>query len=229
MLEDINPTDDEQRESQQRVRLPKRDARIGEAAGRPGSSTAGVIGGWLGAAATVGLSTASAGLSTVTGVAGATASAGLSTVTGVAGAVASRASGAVSGGGGSGGAGKDGVDAGHESEVAAVSGGGGVAGTAAAAEAEPVVENRSPRSGPAANGVLPAREGGDGTRRGHEGALALGFGEAGEASRSVPPVPVGIELGAGQGDSGSGRGEGNNPLEEVDVQVCWCAWSDALL
>ncbi len=96
MLEDINPTDDELRESQQRVRLPRREARIGEAGGRggAGSSTAGVIGGWLGAAATVGLSTASAGLSTVTGVAGATASAGLSTVTGVAGAMAGRASGA---------------------------------------------------------------------------------------------------------------------------------------
>lgn len=207
VLEDINPTDDELRESQQRVRLPKREARIGEAAGRPGSSTAGVIGGWLGAAATVGLSTASAGLSTVTGVAGATASAGLSTVTGVAGAMAGRASGAVSVGG----AAKEGVDAGRESGPVPGSGGGGAAGTAAA---EPTVEIRSPRSGPVSNGIVRACEGG-GTGGGGDGR-----GDGGTAGLECGGAGVGVEFRAGHGSSASGRGGGGNQLEEVDVQVC---------
>ena len=52
VLEDINPTDHELRESQQRVHTPKRQARIGE--GRSSSSRAGsgistAVGGWVGA------------------------------------------------------------------------------------------------------------------------------------------------------------------------------------
>lgn len=213
VLEDINPTDDELRESQQRVRLPKREATIGEAAGRPGSSTAGVIGGWLGAAATVGLSTASAGLSTVTGVAGATASAGLSTVTGVAGAMAGRASGAVTGGGG---AGKDGGDAGRESGPVPASDGGGASGAVAT---EATGENRSPVFGPVPNSVVRGG-GGGGDGRGHAGVEELEGGESGVLSRGVPPV-------AGVGEFGAGRGgivgAGNDQLEEVDVQVRFCA------
>lgn len=223
MLEDINPTDDELRESQQRVRLPKREARIGEAAGRPGSSTAGVIGSWLGAAATVGLSTASAGLSTVTGVAGATASAGLSTVTGVAGAMAGRTSGAISDGGGrsgGGGAGKDGADGGRESGPVPGAGAaaGGAVGTTAA---EPAVESQSPGSTPLPNGVVGG--GGDGRGRGDDAGLE--DGGAGAVSRGVPRVAVGGDFGAGRGGRGGrrgGRGGGNDQLEEVNAEVCLC-------
>ena len=215
VLEDINPTDDELRESQQRVRLPKREARIGEAAGRPGSSTAGVIGGWLGAAATVGLSTASAGLSTVTGVAGATASAGLSTVTGVAGAMAGRASGAVSGGG----AGKDAADAGRESGPVPSSGGGG--GVTGAASVEPTGESPSPGPGPVPNGVV---LGGGGDGRGHGNVEALEGGGPEVVSRGVPSAARACEFGAPRGGSGGGRVGESDQLEEVDVQVRCCGF-----
>lgn len=43
MLEDINPTDEELRQSQERVQHPKREARIGEGKSRSGGSLAG----WL--------------------------------------------------------------------------------------------------------------------------------------------------------------------------------------
>lgn len=51
VLEDINPTDDELRESQQRVQMPKREARIGEGrSSRTSNRTVGVstVGGWGG-------------------------------------------------------------------------------------------------------------------------------------------------------------------------------------
>lgn len=69
MLEDINPTDNELRESQQRVQHPKREVRIGEGKARVGTGRA--IGDWLGAAATAGFSAAAGAAGSVgTGLGG---------------------------------------------------------------------------------------------------------------------------------------------------------------
>lgn len=211
VLEDINPTDDELRESQQRVRLPKREARIGAGGGRAGGSggsTAGVIGGWLGAAATVGLSTASAGLSTVTGVAGATASAGFSTVTGVAGAMAGRVS---AGAGAAGGKGTAGGGGGPVAETAPAA---GVPGAAT----EPDFRGREvDASGPITNDHHGAAGSDGGTGQatvvtqgsGRDADEEMGFDGAGLVTRQ-PPVGVvsaGVDIVSGQ-------------LQDVDVQVC---------
>ncbi|CAM9905144.1 unnamed protein product, partial [Ectocarpus sp. 13 AM-2016] len=234
VLEDINPTDDELRESQHRVRLPKREPTIGGGSRSGGGgvsttsiTTAGVIGGWLGAAATVGLSTASAGLSTVTGVAGATASAGLSTVTGVAGAVAGRAT-AAAGGGASGAV---------KSEDGAVVAPLPAAGTAPPRGVEAALESAAAANcvqgegqggdvlrarGPVLCGAAPARN-----RGGYGGETVGGVGLAsGQSPRSASPglmgviSPAGVDAGdpvIGSGAAGARRGD-DQLLRDVDVQ-----------
>ncbi|CAN0343729.1 unnamed protein product [Pylaiella littoralis] len=224
VLEDINPTDDELRESQQRVRLPKREAVIAEGGRRAGGSTAGVIGGWLGAAATVGLSTASAGLSTVTGVAGATASAGLSTVTGVAGAMSGLAVGAGAAIGAR--KGEEAVGSGLEDGGVAVSGGGGDGAAAAAAAAPTPVgtvvgnDSRGLDFGPVSNSNFRAEDG-DGGRGGtrQTGLHLHGAGLASlECPPSVPPVPMTVS----SGDVGrrvTSRSNDSNRVEEENTQL----------
>ncbi|CAN0380956.1 unnamed protein product, partial [Ectocarpus sp. 12 AP-2014] len=234
VLEDINPTDDELRESQHRVRLPKREPTIGGGSRSGGgggvsttsATTVGVIGGWLGAAATVGLSTASAGLSTVTGVAGATASAGLSTVTGVAGAVAGRATAA----GGAGGTGKseDGAVALPPPPPAGRGPPRGVEAALESAAAANCVQEEGQGGdalrarGPVLCGAAPPRN-----RGGYGGEAVGGVGLAsGQSPRSASPglmgarSPAGVDAGdpvIGSGAAGAKRGH-DELLRDVDVQ-----------
>lgn len=166
MLEDINPTDDELRESQQRVRVPKREARIGEGRGRTGKA----LGSWLGAAATAGLSTVTAGLTAgvTTGMAGVAGLGG--TAGGDGGGDGGGGGGGGDGGGSSGGGGGGGEGGGMVAENGDAGSYGGPGG---GYEQQNGYGERKDgfrgqgcgAPGHLSNGVQTARRGGDGGRR----------------------------------------------------------------